>query len=38
MERVLDLSMFETLAERIENLGFKYVTLDMKGFRSGSMN
>ena len=28
----------ETISARFAELGFKYVTLDLKGFRSGSMN
>jgi uncharacterized protein len=27
-----------TITEEIKALGFKYVTLDLEGFRSGSMN
>ncbi|MDR1357171.1 MAG: ATP-dependent sacrificial sulfur transferase LarE [Tannerellaceae bacterium] len=28
----------QEIAERIKSLGFKYITLDLEGFRSGSMN
>ena len=28
----------DDLARRFRELGFKYVTLDMQGFRSGAMN
>lgn len=38
MERVLRKDMIEQLAARFRELGFKYVTLDLQGFRSGSMN
>lgn len=38
MERALNLRMTETLAERFRALGFKYVTLDLHGYRSGAMN
>ena len=38
MERVLRKDMVEQLAARFRELGFKYVTLDLQGFRSGSMN
>ena len=38
MDRVLNKEMFEKLASRFRDLGFKYVTLDLHGFRSGSMN
>lgn len=29
---------FKTIIEKFKNLGFKYVTLDLEGFRSGSLN
>ena len=38
MERVLNKDVIEQLAARFRELGFKYVTLDLHGFRSGSMN
>jgi uncharacterized protein len=38
MERVLNREMVEQLAKRFRELGFKYVTLDLQGYRSGSMN
>ena len=38
MDRVMDRNMFQELAKRFRELGFKYVTLDLEGFRSGSMN
>jgi pyridinium-3,5-biscarboxylic acid mononucleotide sulfurtransferase len=38
MERVLRKELIEELARRFRELGFKYVTLDLQGFRSGSMN
>ena len=38
LDRVLSKEMFEKLASRFRELGFKYVTLDLHGFRSGSMN
>lgn len=38
MDRVLRKDVVEQLAARFHELGFKYVTLDLKGFRSGSMN
>jgi len=38
MNRALD-NEFAALAEqKFSELGFKYVTLDLKGFRSGAMN
>lgn len=38
MDRVLNKELVEELAKRFRELGFKYVTLDLQGFRSGSMN
>jgi uncharacterized protein len=34
----LSLRMTEKLAEKFRKLGFKYVTLDLHGYRSGAMN
>src|SRR5215216_6711219 len=38
MDRVMRKEVFQELAARFRELGFKYVTLDLDGFRSGSMN
>src|SRR6185503_130591 len=38
MDRVLRKELIQELATRFRELGFKYVTLDLQGFRSGSMN
>lgn len=38
MERVLQKAIVDRLAERFRSLGFRYVTLDLHGFRSGAMN
>ncbi len=38
MEKALNLEMTEKLAEKFRGLGFKYVTLDLHGYRSGAMN
>ena len=38
MHRVLRKDLLDDLAKRFRELGFKYVTLDLEGFRSGSMN
>jgi len=38
MEKALSLEMTEKLADKFRNLGFKYVTLDLHGYRSGAMN
>ena len=38
MDRALKKEVIDQLAARFRDLGFKYVTLDLHGFRSGSMN
>lgn len=38
MERALNLEMTDRLAKEFRNLGFRYVTLDLQGFRSGALN
>ena len=38
MELVLNVNVTEELAEKFRKLGFKYVTLDLHGYRSGAMN
>lgn len=38
MEKILDKKILDKLAEDFRKLGFKYVTLDLNGFRSGAMN
>ncbi len=38
MGRALQKEVVDQLAARFRELGFKYVTLDLHGFRSGSMN
>lgn len=38
LERVLSLSMFERLVSIFKPLGFHYVTIDLEGYRQGSMN
>ena len=38
MKHALSLQMTEKLAEKFRSLGFKYVTLDLHGYRSGAMN
>jgi pyridinium-3,5-biscarboxylic acid mononucleotide sulfurtransferase len=38
MDQILRKELFQQLATRFRELGFKYVTLDLEGFRSGSMN
>jgi uncharacterized protein len=38
MDRILDKQVVQDLAQSFRELGFKYVTLDLHGFRSGAMN
>jgi uncharacterized protein len=38
MSRALRVEVIENLAHRFRELGFKYVTLDLHGYRSGAMN
>jgi uncharacterized protein len=38
MERALNLTVVDELARRFRGLGFKYVTIDLNGYRSGAMN
>jgi pyridinium-3,5-biscarboxylic acid mononucleotide sulfurtransferase len=38
MDRALKREIVDELAQRFRLLGFKYVTLDLHGFRSGAMN
>jgi uncharacterized protein len=38
LPRALHLEMARALAERIKALGFSYVTLDLEGYRQGSLN
>ena len=38
MERLMESSTREKVVKRLKEIGYKYVTLDLQGFRSGSMN
>lgn len=38
LNNALNLDVAQVLAKRFEEIGFRYVTLDLKGFRSGAMN
>ncbi len=38
LERLIAPAARQTITQRLRQLGFKYVTLDLDGFRSGSMN
>jgi uncharacterized protein len=37
-ERLFEASLRETLVKKFSDLGYTYVTLDLKGYRTGSMN
>ncbi len=38
MGKILDLKLFEQISRELKTLGYQYVTLDLEGFRSGSLN
>ena len=38
LEKALCLNMFQALAERFKAIGFRFVTLDVEGYRSGRLN
>ena len=38
LEKALNLEVAEILAKEFKNLGFRYITLDLQGYRSGAMN
>jgi uncharacterized protein len=38
LPRALSLDLFDRISRELRALGFRYVTLDLEGFRSGSMN
>jgi uncharacterized protein len=38
LPRLIDAGLRESLISRLRELGFRYVTLDLEGFRSGSLN
>ena len=38
LDRMLSLPMFQRASAALKRLGYKYVALDMEGYRSGSMN
>jgi pyridinium-3,5-biscarboxylic acid mononucleotide sulfurtransferase len=38
MARALTMDMMDTISTELRKAGFKYVTLDCTGFRSGSLN
>ncbi|MFQ5928955.1 MAG: ATP-dependent sacrificial sulfur transferase LarE [Acidobacteriota bacterium] len=38
MARILDPELFDKISHQFKSLGYQYVTLDLQGFRSGSLN
>jgi uncharacterized protein len=38
LPRALDVVMAKRISEELKSLGFKYVTLDLEGYRTGSLN
>ena len=38
MTKVLDMSIMKDINDKLKNAGFQYVTLDMQGYRTGSLN
>ncbi|HJU56963.1 MAG TPA: ATP-dependent sacrificial sulfur transferase LarE [Pyrinomonadaceae bacterium] len=38
LDRALDRAVVDTLAQKFRALGFRYVTLDLHGYRTGAMN
>ena len=38
LPRILDVSLFAEINRELKALGYRYVTLDLQGFRSGSLN
>ncbi len=38
LERLLQMELREKITEKMKKMGFRYVTLDLEGYRTGSMN
>ncbi len=38
MDKILALAVLDTVNRRLKGLGYRYVSLDLQGFRSGSLN
>jgi pyridinium-3,5-biscarboxylic acid mononucleotide sulfurtransferase len=38
MEQIFSLTIFDQISTTFKSLGYKFITLDLEGFRSGSMN
>lgn len=37
-KKFFDLDLMDSVSEKLQKIGFKYITLDLKGYRTGSMN
>lgn len=37
-EKLFNIEIMDKISDRLKEIGFKYVTLDLKGYRTGSMN
>ena len=38
MKRALNMDMFDRLASEFKAIGFRFVTLDVEGYRTGALN
>ena len=38
IDRFMDKDIRNAVSEKLHNIGFKYVSLDLDGYRTGSMN
>src|SRR6185437_12954501 len=38
LDRVLNAELFQEMSASLKGLGFNYVTLDLEGYRTGSLN
>ena len=38
LPKIMSLGLFKTINEHLKSLGYQYVTIDLQGFRSGSLN
>jgi uncharacterized protein len=36
--KILEIESIQTITKKLKELGFVYITFDLEGFRSGSMN
>lgn len=38
MKKILDINIMKDINDKLKNLGFRYVTMDLQGYRTGSLN